>query len=309
MRILFNKYKNIFFFFLVTTFIIYGNTLRNKYALDDDYVTVTNFPVKGKEYFPNNVLVSKGIKGIPKIWKSRYATDNESSFDYRPVTTSSFAIEYAVFGQNPFMSHLINIILYFLCIWLLFCVLFKLFEAYKFNFILSFLVAFVFLVHPIHTEVVASIKCRDELFAFLFPLISLWYCLIFHQKPTIKNTILILFFLLLGILSKRSAIIFIAITPLCFIFYRELKIKIILYFIGLVSVLVTLNSLIRTNFLIEKSKPSACNSRINAKKASGIEGFGLSISLRIKIASYISLRPSISSDFIVSNSCNVLEHP
>ncbi len=253
MRILFNKYKNIFFFFLVTTFIIYGNTLRNKYALDDDYVTVTNFPVKGKEYFPNNVLVSKGIKGIPKIWKSRYATDNESSFDYRPVTTSSFAIEYAVFGQNPFMSHLINIILYFLCIWLLFCVLFKLFEAYKFNFILSFLVAFVFLVHPIHTEVVASIKCRDELFAFLFPLISLWYCLIFHQKPTIKNTILISFFLLLGILSKRSAIIFIAITPLCFIFYRELKIKIILYFSGLVSVLVTLNSLIRTNFLIEKS--------------------------------------------------------
>jgi hypothetical protein len=253
MRILFNKYNNIFFFFLIVTFLLYGNTLRNKYALDDDYVTVTNFPVKGNEYFPNNKLVAKGIKGIPKIWKSRYATDNESSFDYRPVTTSSFAIEYSVFGQNPFMSHLINIILYFLCIWVLFCVLYKLFEAYKFNFIVSFLVAFVFLIHPIHTEVVASIKCRDELFAFLFPIISLWYCLLFYQKSTLKNAVLILLFLLLGMLSKRSAIVFIAIIPLCIIFYREVKIKMILYFCVFVVILAALNGVIRSIFLPEKS--------------------------------------------------------
>lgn len=249
MRILFNKYKNIFFFFLVTTFLVYGNTLRNKYALDDDYVTVTNFPIKGKTYFPNNKLVAKGIKGIPKIWKSRYATDSESSFDYRPVTTSSFAIEYSIFGQSPFFSHLINIILYFLSIWVLFCVLHKLFETYKFDFILSFLVAFMFLMHPIHTEVVANIKCRDELLAFLLPMMSLWFSLKFYQKPTYQTAILIIICLVLGIFSKRTAIIFMAIIPLCLVFYRQIKLKHALWFIMFALLIKTFDFTVKTVFL------------------------------------------------------------
>ena len=253
MRILFNQYKNIFFFFLVTTFLIYGNTLRNKYALDDDYVTVTNFPVQGKKYFPNNKLVAKGIKGIPKIWKSRYATDNESSFDYRPITTSFFAIEYTIFGQNPFISHLINIILYFLCVWILFCVLHKLFENYKFNFIFSFLVAFIFLMHPIHTEVVANIKCRDELLAFLLPMMSLWFSLRFYEKPTYQTALLIIIFLVLGIFSKRTAIIFMAIIPLCLVFYRQIKLKHILYFVVFAFLIKTCDFTIKTCFLTDDS--------------------------------------------------------
>ncbi|MES2763000.1 MAG: hypothetical protein V4677_12380, partial [Bacteroidota bacterium] len=96
---------------------LYGNSLKNKYSLDDDYVTVTNFPVKGKEFSPNHKLVSKGFGGIVKIWKSRYAHDSEASFDYRPFVTTTFAIEYAIFGQNPFISHLVNLLLYFVCIW------------------------------------------------------------------------------------------------------------------------------------------------------------------------------------------------
>lgn len=253
MRILFNKYKNIFFLFLVTTFLIYGNTLRNKYALDDEYVTATNFPVKGKEYVPNHKLVAKGIKGIPEIWKSKYATDNESSFDYRPVTSSSFALEYSVFGQNPFVSHLINIILYFLCVWVLFCVLYKLFEEYKFNFMVPFLVSFIFLIHPIHTEVVASIKCRDELLAFLLPMISLWFSLKFYHKPTYQTALLIIIFLVLGIFSKRTAIIFMAIIPLCLFFYRKIKLKHILYF-GLFALIIkTFDYIIKSNFSITDS--------------------------------------------------------
>ena len=101
MRKLINENKKTLLLFFVFSFLFYGNSLKNKYALDDDYVTVTNFPIKGQNYIPNHPLVSKGIKAIPKIWKSRYASDEESSFDYRPLVIASFAIEYSVFGQSP----------------------------------------------------------------------------------------------------------------------------------------------------------------------------------------------------------------
>ena len=114
MRNLAKENKKTILLFFIFCFLFYGNSLKNKYALDDDYITVTNFPVKGQKYVPNHPLVSKGFKGIPKIWKSRYASDEESSFDYRPLVTASFAIEYGIFGQNPFISHLINILIYFI---------------------------------------------------------------------------------------------------------------------------------------------------------------------------------------------------
>ena len=104
----------------------------------------TNFPIKGKEYVPNHALVSKGFSGIIKIWKSRYAHDSEGSFDYRPFTTTTFAIEYAIFGQNPFVSHLINLLLYFACTWLVFCVFLKLLNPHEYGFSVSFLCALIF---------------------------------------------------------------------------------------------------------------------------------------------------------------------
>jgi hypothetical protein len=66
MTTFFKEHKNVFFVFLVLVFIFYGNSLKNKYALDDDYITVTNLKEKGKEkeFVPNHKLVSKGFSGI-----------------------------------------------------------------------------------------------------------------------------------------------------------------------------------------------------------------------------------------------------
>jgi tetratricopeptide (TPR) repeat protein len=249
----FKEFKTLFFTFFVISLMFYGNSLKNKYALDDDYITVTNFPEKGKEFIPNHKLVSKGILGIPKIWKSRYAHDSEGAFDYRPVTTSSFAIEYSLFGQNPILSHLINIILYSLNVWLLFCVLMKLLENYEYKFKISFLCSFIFLIHPAHTEVVNNLKCRDELLAFLFSLLALWYCLKSFEKQTFKNIILILLFLILGLLSKRTAIIFFAIIPLCFLFFRKINLKHIIATVISILVVQLVYVIIKNSVVTEKA--------------------------------------------------------
>lgn len=228
------KNKRIYVLFLVLIFLFYGNSLKNKYSLDDDYITVTNFPVKGQPYTPNNKLIKDGFKSIPKIWLSRYAHDSESSFDYRPVVTTSFAIEYAVFGQNPFISHLINILLYFAVIVLLFEVLNILFQNDKDKTIIAFITSLLFLIHPLHTEVVDSLKCRDELLATLFSLIALKHAFSFVSKPNFKDGILITLFLFLAFFSKLSAVLIMTAIPLMLFFYKKsLYKKTILITLGL----------------------------------------------------------------------------
>ncbi len=250
---LYKKHKKIFLIFFVLTFLLYGNSLKNKYALDDEYITVTNTRVKGQNYVPNNTLVAQGFKGIGKIWKSRYAHDTESSFDYRPVTSSSFAIEYGIFGQNAFMNHFINLLLYAITGCVLFCVLLRLLDAYENKEIIALLATLIFLIIPIHSEVINNIKCRDEIFAFLFPLISLWYCLKAYDKPNIKNIILILLFFILGYYSKRTALIFIGIIPMAFIFFRKINLKTTLAAVGITSVAFLINVVIRNRLLSEKA--------------------------------------------------------
>lgn len=253
MILYFKEHKNVFFTFLVLVFLFYGNSLKNKYALDDDYITVTNFPEKGKEFNPNHKLVSKGFKGIAKIWRSRYAHDSEGSFDYRPVTTTTFAIEYGIFGQNPFVSHLINLLLYFITVWLLFCILLNLFEDYKVKFDLAFITAFIFLIHPIHSEVVNNLKCRDELLAFLFGISALWYGLEAIKKPNMKNIVLIILLLTLGLLSKRNTILFFAVIPLCYLLFRKVNFKIILTCALSVIFIYYLAVLVRNRLVTEKA--------------------------------------------------------
>lgn len=249
---LYKQHKKIFLAFLVLTFILYGNSLRNKYALDDDYVTVTNFPEKGKPYTPNNELASKGFGGIIKIWKVRYAHDGESTFDYRPVTSSSFAIEYGLFGQNPFVSHLINVLLYAFSIMVLFCVMMFLFQSYENKLLLSTLIAFIFLILPIHTEVVNNLKCRDELLAFLFPMIAFWYCLKAYEKPSLGTILLIFFFFILGIYSKRTSVIFIGIVPLSMVLFRKVNLKLVITALGIVIGSIVITTLIKKMIVTEQ---------------------------------------------------------
>jgi len=229
MRKLINENKKTLLLFFVFSFLFYGNSLKNKYALDDDYVTVTNFPIKGQNYIPNHPLVSKGIKAIPKIWKSRYASAEESSFDYRPLVIASFAIEYSVFGQNPFMSHLINILIYFFLVCIIFFTLLKLFENNEFKFTLAFLTSFIFLIHPAHTEVVNNLKSRDELLATLFCFTALWGSLSFFEKPKLKSLLFVLISILLGLYCKKTAILSFAIIPLALFFFRKLDLKKAIY--------------------------------------------------------------------------------
>lgn len=218
----------------VFVFLIYGNSIRNKYALDDDFVTVTN------PQHPDNLRVAKGIKGIPEIFSSHYVQSKEQSFEYRPLPLSTFAIEYQFFGSNPHISHFISVLIYAITCILLFTLLCKLFKNY--NVIFPLLITFLFITHPIHTEVVSNIKCRDELLSFLFGICSLHFFLKIIEAKNKKwvFVLLAILFLLMALLCKKTAILFIALIPLTIYFFTSINLKrlFILCSISLLSFLI-----------------------------------------------------------------------
>ena len=237
------KYKNylIIASIVLFTFILYGNTIQNKYSLDDDFVTSYNNPA-----------IQKGFKAIPEIFTSLYSARENLKYGYRPVVKASYAIEYEFFGQNPHISHLINILIYaFTCV-LLFFILKKLLTPVKYpdppakelvrragksgfhgarnyNIIFPIAITALFIAHPVHTEVVCSLKNRDELFSFLSCLAALHFFIKYAEKDKLKYILAGLFFYLFALLSKLTALTFVVIFPLILYFFTNTSKKKILY--------------------------------------------------------------------------------
>ncbi|OQA02314.1 MAG: photosystem I assembly protein Ycf3 [Bacteroidetes bacterium ADurb.Bin408] len=205
---------HIYVFLLLTLliFLLYGKTISHGYAIDDNLVT------------ENHSLVSQGLKAIPQIFTSYYFADKKMQFGYRPVTISSFAIEHEFFGQNPHVSHFINLILYLLGCFLAYFILLKVFR-FK-NLLFPLLVTVLFVTHPIHTEVVCSIKSRDELLSFIFSFSALWAALSYTENKNWYKLPLITFLLVMAVFSKQTAYTFLAIIPLSlFIFQKKFCFK------------------------------------------------------------------------------------
>lgn len=203
--------------FLIT-FIVFANGINNNYALDDEFYTAGG-----------NQLTQKGLKGIPEIFKSHTFRNNDgTTYSYRPVVLVTFALETQIFGEDPQVSHFFNLLLYALTIVLIFSILRKWFVTQGDWF--SFFICLIFLVHPLHTEVVDNIKCRDELLAILFMLLTIHAIWKHLETKKIYWLILYPFLFWAGMLSKHTAVPFYVLIPLALWFFTDTKIwKIILY--------------------------------------------------------------------------------
>lgn len=193
------------------TFLLFGNTIGNSYNLDDELVT------------KNHRLTSKGISAIPEIFNSPYYQDDMGySYEYRPVVLASFAIEHSLFGESPKVSHFINVLLYALTSIMLLILLTNLLP--NLNILFPLTAVLLFVVHPLHTEVVASIKNRDEILALLFLFLSIFslFKLIILKKWWMG--LLSIVFLILGMLSKITIISIVVLLPVLIIYRYKLSV-------------------------------------------------------------------------------------
>lgn len=215
--------KLIYFIIFLFSFLLYGNTIVNEYALDDAIVIT------------QNDFTKKGISGIQDILSTELFTgffgvqkNLVMGGRYRPLSVVTFAIEYEFFGENPYISHFINVLLFaFSCI-ILFIILKKILAKYdsdKWYLSIPFISTLLFVAHPLHTEVVANIKGRDEIFTLLGSLLSVFYTLKYIDTNKVKYLLysFIVFFLALS--SKENSVTFILIIPLTIYFFTNTKFK------------------------------------------------------------------------------------
>jgi len=196
-----------------------ANTLINQYALDDEVVMT------------QNKFVEKGIKGIPEIFRQSYFKGYEKLADlelsggrYRPIALTTFALEHQFFGSNPFISHLINILLFAILIALLYQLLQRFVFQEKDQY-LAFISCLLFAVHPIHTEVIANVKGRDEITTFIFLIVSLTCIIKYIERKHARLLLGSLFLFFLALLTKETAVTFIGVVLLILYFFFNQPLK------------------------------------------------------------------------------------
>ncbi|CAN5432206.1 hypothetical protein BH09BAC4_BH09BAC4_22120 [soil metagenome] len=180
-------------------FALYINTFGHQFALDDIAA------------IGQNLFVKRGIAGIPDLLRTEFwHFSNISLGYYRPLSLITFALEQEYFNGDPNISHMINAGLYGLTGLVVGILLQKWLSAQT---ITAFLIGLVFIAHPIHTEIVANIKGRDEILSFLFialMLLSYWHYLETNEWGWIAGACVSLY---LAFLSKESSIVSLGLIP------------------------------------------------------------------------------------------------
>lgn len=146
----------------IIALLLYANTIGHEFTVDDTLVTT------------KNKFVTQGIAGLDEIFTTPYRAgfwDRKEGL-YRPLSVAMFALEWEIAGDKPWLGHLMNILLYAVTAVFTLSVTRKLLR--DFSPLVICAISFLFIVHPVHTEVVANIKSRDEILSFLFGLIALF---------------------------------------------------------------------------------------------------------------------------------------
>ena len=123
---------------------------------------------------------------------------------YHPLTTLSFAIDYAVGNGSAFPFHVTNLLLHLANTFLIFILIRKLFN----NFSIALIVAMLFGIHPMHVEAVAWITSRKDLLYVFFFLGSMISYAFYADGNKKQFYFLSLVLFLFSCLSKIQAAVF-----------------------------------------------------------------------------------------------------
>ncbi len=183
-------------------------------------------------------------------YKQFNSTNQLSGGRYRPLSIITFAIEQQFFGATPkskidsvianemsfgvrgpkgnkvfeqmHIRHLFNVLWYALAVVVV--LYFLRYVVFKSNPIMAFIAAIIFTIHPIHTEVVANVKSRDEIMSILF--MCLTFILAFKYQEQKHKWLLVagLVSFFLAFLSKEYAITMLVLLPLSFYIFGRFSI-------------------------------------------------------------------------------------
>jgi len=185
---------------LLFTLLLYLNSLKNGFVDWDDH----------RYILENSFIEHLTPASLIRIFTSFY------NGNYHPLTTITWAVEYAVAGKSAWLYHADNLLLHLLNILLVY-IFVKAMAGEKY---VAAIVALWFGIHPMHVESVAWISERKDLLYSLFFLCSLIVYLKYLDQAakSVKNPsqtdgkarkfyLLALLFFLLSLLPKSAAVV------------------------------------------------------------------------------------------------------
>ncbi|MFN4253860.1 MAG: tetratricopeptide repeat protein [Saprospiraceae bacterium] len=223
-------------------FVLYANTFGHLYALDDYGCLKDNYIVQG------------GLKNIGTLFTTEYrygykAWGSVGSL-YRPGVLTMFAAEWQLAPDNPFLYHFMNALWFGLTGWMLWATWRRILAEQPA--LLTALAVLFFMAHPVHTEVVANIKSRDEIMSLFFCTTALYAIWRHLESGNAKWLAAAMLAYLFGFFFKESAITFLAVIPLCIWFFSQKSLAENLKITGLMLVPTIVFFLFRANALADQ---------------------------------------------------------
>jgi len=186
------KYNSIFIIILILTgILLYFNSFYNPLFWDDYDGILNNTYIQNWQYWPRffteNLIAGAGF--LSDYW--------------RPMVLMFFSLGWHFWGDNHLGYHLINIFLHIANSIFLFLILKKITKKT----LLGFLIALIFLIHPVQTEAVTYISGIADPLSVFFIFSGLIFYLIFLEKNKKFFYFLSLISFIFSLMSKETAII------------------------------------------------------------------------------------------------------
>jgi tetratricopeptide (TPR) repeat protein len=171
---------------LVVTFVAFSPALQNDFVNWDDDAYVVNSSVI-KDLSPENIR--------------DFFTEYHHGL-YQPLTLLSLALDYAAGGLDPFVYHLVNVLLHLINTGLVFALVYLLAHQLP----VALLAAALFGVHPLHVESVAWVTERKDVLYGAFFLASLIAYVRYVRQGQARHYAWALVLFLLSLLAKAQAV-------------------------------------------------------------------------------------------------------
>jgi protein O-mannosyl-transferase len=147
----------------------------------------------------NHEIQNLSIKNIANYF-SDFETDG-----YYPLAKLNFTFAYKIAQNNPFVFHLLSILLHILNIVLVFYFLKLLFQKFE----ISIIAALLFAIHPLHVEAVTWISANNILLFTAFSLLSLIFFIQSTENDKKKWYWWSIIFFILALFTKSQAAVLI----------------------------------------------------------------------------------------------------
>ncbi len=137
-------------------------------------------------------------------------------------------------------------------------------HIFRSNADIAFLTVLLFAIHPIHTEVVANVKSRDEIFSILFIGLTFIFFFRYDLKKKRKDLLWAMSCFFLAFLSKEYAIAMVVLIPASLMIFHKRKLSDLYYLLVPIGAVVVVYGLIHIGAIgktvpIDKTKQDPLN--------------------------------------------------